>query len=326
VIRSVAIAALALSCNYGASFRDCTITCSDVTGCPSGFSCVDTFCRAAGATTACAMGGAPGNDGAIGDGTTSMPDGESCPGDLDCDGVPDGSDNCPTVANADQANEDGDRFGDVCDPCPPYVDADPVIDTDGDGVSDQCDPRPTTPGDKIVAFEGFAHGVPAGWTATGTWAPDGSGNLVVTDATALAALIAFGIASDHETISTTVTVTDAEPSIGFGVVTDRVQGSGVWCEQAISLNGGLATNYLDLLYENVSVLDTTSDGVLTSSNELTLAIRHDLTDFDCTIANGSASLDGSGAVSVPGGSAAVGLLATGKATMSFRWVMIVSNQ
>lgn len=35
--------------------------------------------------------------------------------DTDGDGVPDASDNCPNVANADQADADNDGYGDVCD-------------------------------------------------------------------------------------------------------------------------------------------------------------------------------------------------------------------
>jgi hypothetical protein len=38
--------------------------------------------------------------------------------DQDNDGVIDVADNCPTIANPDQANADGDEFGDVCDPFP----------------------------------------------------------------------------------------------------------------------------------------------------------------------------------------------------------------
>ena len=33
----------------------------------------------------------------------------------DGDGVPDDSDNCPSAANADQLDTDGDSYGDVCD-------------------------------------------------------------------------------------------------------------------------------------------------------------------------------------------------------------------
>ena len=44
------------------------------------------------------------------------------PADADGDGVTDASDNCPTVANSDQLNTDGDLAGDACDPFPtdPY--------------------------------------------------------------------------------------------------------------------------------------------------------------------------------------------------------------
>ena len=45
--------------------------------------------------------------------------------DTDSDGVPDDQDNCPNVANTDQANNDGDVAGDVCDP-----------DDDNDGMPD----------------------------------------------------------------------------------------------------------------------------------------------------------------------------------------------
>src|SRR5919201_3236883 len=45
------------------------------------------------------------------------------PGDVDGDGVPNSSDNCPTVANPDQADSDRDGTGDVCDATP--VDAIP---------------------------------------------------------------------------------------------------------------------------------------------------------------------------------------------------------
>lgn len=327
MIRSIAVAALALACNYGASFRDCTIMCSDVSGCPSGFSCVATFCRAAGATTACASGGDPGNDGAIGDGTTSTPDGEQCPGDLDCDGVPDGSDNCPTVANPGQENEDGDRFGDVCDPCPPFVDADPVIDTDGDGVSDQCDPRLTTPGDKIVAFEGFAHGVPPTWNPAGTWTDDGSGDLVVANSAAIATLTAFGIASDHETVSTGLTALVLGASSQFGVVDDRVDGSGVSCTQEFGIDGttGARTEILVLDFEGHAILSD-QPAAVAANQPLTVALRHDITAFDCDITNGSTTVDGSGTASIASGSAAIGMLMVGaNATVEFQWLMVVAN-
>jgi hypothetical protein len=54
--------------------------------------------------------------------------------DVDGDGVPDSSDNCPAVANAGQADVDDDGVGDLCD-------SQDNRDTDGDGVQnweDQC--------------------------------------------------------------------------------------------------------------------------------------------------------------------------------------------
>ncbi|MDP2312693.1 MAG: thrombospondin type 3 repeat-containing protein [Pseudomonadota bacterium] len=53
--------------------------------------------------------------------------------DSDLDGALETADNCPTVANADQANLDGDLSGDACDP-----------DDDNDGVADTVDICPTS--------------------------------------------------------------------------------------------------------------------------------------------------------------------------------------
>jgi hypothetical protein len=73
------------------------------------------------------------------------------PLDMDDDGILDGEDNCPSVPNPDQANMDGDKQGDLCDPdkdgdflvdgednCPDVGNA-MQSDIDGDGVGDPCD-------------------------------------------------------------------------------------------------------------------------------------------------------------------------------------------
>lgn len=77
-------------------------------------------------------------------------------GDLDDDGVPDHLDNCPEVANVDQADADGDGTGDACndavdadgddwgdalDNCPAVPNPDQA-NADGDPLGDACDPYP----------------------------------------------------------------------------------------------------------------------------------------------------------------------------------------
>ena len=72
--------------------------------------------------------------------------------DVDDEGIPDASDNCPNDPNPDQADFDSDSQGDVCDPdddndgvadgsdnCPMIVNADQT-NTDGDGLGNACDP------------------------------------------------------------------------------------------------------------------------------------------------------------------------------------------
>jgi hypothetical protein len=67
--------------------------------------------------------------------------------DGDGDGVCGNVDNCPANSNDDQANEDGDQFGDVCDPC---LD-DPRNDADGDGI---CEPTDTCGDDALNDLDG----------------------------------------------------------------------------------------------------------------------------------------------------------------------------
>ena len=62
----------------------------------------------------------------VGDNSDAFPDNISETVDSDVDGIGDNSDNCPNVQNSDQANTDGDLFGNACD-----------LDDDNDGFTDE---------------------------------------------------------------------------------------------------------------------------------------------------------------------------------------------
>ncbi|WP_428269633.1 OmpA family protein, partial [Haliangium sp.] len=66
---------------------------------------------------------------------------DALPLDRDGDGIDDGDDNCPEVANADQADQDGDGLGDACD------------DSDGDGIVDGDDNCPRAPNQGQLDFD-----------------------------------------------------------------------------------------------------------------------------------------------------------------------------
>lgn len=63
--------------------------------------------------------------------------------DLDADGIPDATDNCPVQANPAQLDADGDGWGDDCDSCPLNSNLD-QLDRDRDGVGDACDICPSS--------------------------------------------------------------------------------------------------------------------------------------------------------------------------------------
>jgi hypothetical protein len=58
--------------------------------------------------------------------------------DADSDGVPNASDNCPTIANVDQSDTDSDGVGQLCDNCTQIANPDQA-DADADGFGTVCD-------------------------------------------------------------------------------------------------------------------------------------------------------------------------------------------
>jgi hypothetical protein len=68
--------------------------------------------------------------------TVDVLDDDPVPADMDGDGVPDATDNCPAVFNPGQSDIDGDGLGDACDP-----------DIDGDGVNNTVEELAPNGGD-----------------------------------------------------------------------------------------------------------------------------------------------------------------------------------
>ncbi len=58
--------------------------------------------------------------------------------DKDDDGIFDYKDNCPNIANSNQADNDNDGIGNVCDNCQNIINI-YQMDTDHDGIGDKCD-------------------------------------------------------------------------------------------------------------------------------------------------------------------------------------------
>ncbi|NIQ19451.1 MAG: hypothetical protein GTN95_04450 [Gammaproteobacteria bacterium] len=75
--------------------------------------------------------------------------GDACDADDDDDGVPDGRDNCPLDANPGQEDNDGDGLGDACDP-----------DDDNDGVADGADACVFSDVTPTVVIDGCDSGTP----------------------------------------------------------------------------------------------------------------------------------------------------------------------
>ena len=113
-----------------------------------------------------------GSDAVAGDARPdATPDAPTSP-DIDGDGLLNGADNCPNVANVDQRDHDADLRGDACDVCP-HLPSAIHADSDADGIGDDCDPRPNQAGDVVALWDGFyADSTALSWTKVGTWTLD----------------------------------------------------------------------------------------------------------------------------------------------------------
>jgi hypothetical protein len=167
---------------------------------------------------------------------------DALPPDEDADGdeVANGDDNCPDDPNADQANEDLDEFGDVCDPCPPFPSN---ADADQDGVGDGCDPNPGDAGDRLVAFEGFTTPPGPEWQRNGAITfVDGEAVFDLPDATSALLVTPSPVANRLEirAASEIISINAADGQLGaIGLVDRNQQGTdqGVICQLAGLANG-----------------------------------------------------------------------------------------
>ena len=245
------------------------------------------------------------------------------PGDRDHDGILDSVDNCPDVANPMQADEDGDRLGDACDPCPPFLDN---SDSDGDGLGDACDPNPSIAGDRLVAFEGFQQPLSAAWTAMGMFATS-HGDAVLSAPDAATAQLTTTSPHDARVEIRAAFAIESITATGLNLggigVIDRLQPNtdrSVSCQLA-----GLTTGTQEALriFDSSASADVASAGYgFTPGDEKVLRLDRDGTTYACSVASPAAHVTGT--VAFAPASPRIGLRVHG-AVARWHWVMLVTS-
>lgn len=245
--------------------------------------------------------------------------------DTDGDGIVDALDNCPTVANADQRDWDGDHIGDACDHCPHLASAtDP--DTDGDGVGDACDPNPGTPGDRMIAFEGFAKALPNTWTIAGTFSvAAGDGSAKAQDsASTLVSIASPGSRRIEIRATAKVTAINAiGANLGAVSLVERLAPGtekAIAC-QLIGLSNGTQEQLRIYDLSAGSVVDTAPHD-FGAPLEIDLRLRRTDTTYACRATSPALELAGTDAFSPA--SPRIGLRVRGVDAL-FHWVMIVTS-
>jgi hypothetical protein len=287
--------------------------------CPAGQACVNGVC-----------GGddvAPdARDGLGGDSGTS--DALPVIEDMDQDGIANLADNCPTIANADQANEDGDKFGDACDPCP--IDAnDSPVDSDGDGVADACDPHPNAAGDKIVLFEGFHAGIPGTWTVVGTAAAGTNEIALTTVANNHTAVVApvgpLGNATLTASLIVDMQVGSADSAATITMPYDASTDEGIFCELYAPNAGSSNGRYISLWDAPAQIERGKSPFAWTTGVPSRVSLARNGNNYQCSVtpAGGNPhTTSAQSGSSVPAGKAAI---ATYGADARAQWLMIVTS-
>jgi hypothetical protein len=251
------------------------VPCSASGECPTGQACVAGFC---------VDPGGEGPDGGSPD--AGSPDAPPGTVDTDRDGIPDDRDNCPTIANTDQANEDGDPFGDACDLCPQI--SDDGADSDGDHIGDACDPNPGV-ADTVLLFSGFNAGLPA-WSRSAHWTGSGgnvvtmsAGNTIADNEFLVAPFTAAGV-PDNFSATTTVMVqtmmgSNGDHAVGVEIFDSNAQ-NGVDCELD---QGFVGPNPVLLLKDNTNNLKKSTAYSWTTGMQYLITLTRHGSTYDCTV-------------------------------------------
>lgn len=253
-------------------------------------------------------------------------------GDRDGDGVPDMTDNCPDVANAEQLNEDGDPFGDACDLCPQIAET-TQLDGDGDHIGDACDPDPMAPS-SVWLFEGFHTGLPT-WARTVNWTAVGdklrvtaAGNTQTDGDNIVPPLTGPGGALDNFTVTVSILIeqtmgTNGNHSIGIEVF-DETAAKGVDCMLQLDPTANPARGFW--LVDDFSANDSKSAPLNWTTNTVyRIALTRRGGTYTCNFAGlGGPLMTSGGSPAVPRSNAAIDVWAYGM-TAQLNSVQIIGS-
>lgn len=243
-------------------------------------------------------------------------------GDRDGDGIVDQVDNCPDDRNVEQADEDVDGKGDVCDACPPFASDG---DEDSDGVGDACDPNPGTPGDVLVSFNGFSAPVD-GWITNANFMSLAGEGLAMADDMELAVATMPSPNSSRVEVRAQAQLfmlNAKAPNLGALSIVDEyspMTDEGVACQLSALANGD--QQQLRIFNLETKVVVDTAPHTFAVGGELDLRLRRSEATYSCRAT--APALELAADVSVTSQAPRLGLRVVG-ATAIVHWVMVVSS-
>jgi hypothetical protein len=164
-------------------------------------------------------------------------------------------------------DEDGDGIADTCDNCPHIANADQA-DADGDGVGDVCDPNPASPRESIAFFDSFTTRRPE-WTFTFA-SPTFVNDQLVTNAAGTETDMVIAIAATNDVFAFAGHIGTAGPNVAvkFHVLAATPD---LYCELYQPGNAFKLTYTPDgVTYSTVSTLGLLLAPMQNSSYQLTL--------------------------------------------------------